>query len=276
MKVFITYGDTSFEAAKERIVEEAKRTGVFDIVRAFGREDLSEELLNSDIIKVRRGGGLWSWKPDILLTTMQQCQDGDLLVYCDAGCTLYCSKEWSCIWQKLEHHDLIAQRIFQRTDQWTRRELLEAFAKDCGPGWPKCYQYQATIILKISPFTRRLVREWRELMITKPLLASDVNEQERIMQHSTFIENRHDQAIYSAIVYKYLRIPETAKKIYTQWEHIENLDIVYPQAIRATRLRQGETETTAHRRKAIVKRCIKDYIYKPFYYAPLQWWYNRK
>lgn len=276
MKVFVTYGDGCFEAAKARIVKEARQTGEFDMVLAYGREDLSEELLASDIIKERRGGGLWSWKPDVLLTTMKRCQDGDTLVYCDAGCSVYPSKEWQRIWHKLECHDLIAQRIFQRTDHWTRRELLEAFAGDCGLGWPKCYQYQATIILNISSFTRRLVSEWRKLMITKPVFALDVTEDERTKQHASFIENRHDQAVYSALVYKYLHGPNTHNRIYTQWEHIEDFDIIRPQAIRATRLRQGETETSAHRRKAIVKRLIKDYVYKPLRYAPLQWWYSRK
>ncbi len=273
--IFITYGDTGYEAAKAKIVAEARATGEFDEVYAYGREHLSPELLASDVIKVKRGGGLWSWKPDVILSTMNRHNDGDIIVYCDAGCSLYKSLEWKKYWKKLESHDIVAQRIFQRTDKWTRKELLDYF-QDNSPQWHKCYQYQGTIIIIISEFTRKFVKEWRDLMISHPKFAMDVTEEEKGLQHPTLIENRHDQAIYSALIYKYLSNSETHDKIFTQWEHIEDLDVCSKQAIRATRLRQGEHETTDHKIKGIVKRTIKDFIFKPFYYQPLQWWYSHK
>lgn len=273
--VFITYGDAGYEAAKSRIVEEARRTGEFDNIIAYSREDLSEELLQSDIINVKRGGGLWSWKPDIILTTMEKYQDGDAIVYCDAGCSLYPSREWNNFWQKLEQYDMIAQRIYQRTDQWTRKELLDYFAGN-GHKWLKLCQFQATtIIIIISEFTLQFITEWQRMMIDNPKLVMDVTEEEKRFQLPQFIENRHDQAIYSALIYKYLQNTLTSNKIYTQWEHIEDLDLIYPQAIRATRLRLGEIESPSHRRKAMLKRIVKDYIYKLFYYAPLSWWHNQ-
>lgn len=273
-KVFITYGDAGYEEAKAKIVRQAKETGEFDEIYSYGRENLSEELLSSAVIKIKRGGGLWSWKPDLILSTMERCQDGDIIVYCDAGCTLYASKEWKLYWQKLGCHDILAQRIFQRTIHWTRKELLDMFASN-GENWPMCFQYQATPMFKVSDFSKQFVREWRDLMIANPNLAMDVSEEERPMQHASLKENRHDQAVFSSLVYKYLSNPYTKAKIYTQWEHIEDLDPFRKQAIRATRLRQGEPETEARKRKAIVKRLIKDYILKPFYYAPNQWWYSK-
>lgn len=274
--IFITYGDTGYEAAKAKIVKEAKDTGAFDEIYAYGREDLSDTLLASDVIKIKRGGGLWSWKPDIILSTMECAQDGDIVVYCDAGCTVYPSKEWKCYWKKLENHDILAQRIFQRTEHWTRKEILDKFANN-GVHWSLCYQYLATIIIiKVSDFTRQFVREWRDLMITNPELVMDVDPKDRITQHASLIENRHDQAVYSALVYKYLSDASAKDKIYTQWEHIEDLDPFYKQAIRATRLRQGEEETIQRKRVAIMKRLVKDYCFKPFYYAPLQWWLGQR
>ncbi len=273
-RIFITYGDDGYEAAKNKIVASVKSIKVFDKIYAYGIEDLSDELLKSEVIKIKRGGGLWSWKPDVILSTMERSQDGDIIVYCDAGCSVYPSKEWSKYWKKLENHDIIVQRIYQRTDRWTRKELLDMFSSN-GKNWPKCYQYQATPMFKVSEFTKQFVREWRDLMISNPKLAMDVTPEERSSQHSSLIENRHDQAIFSSLVYKYLKCSETKDKIYTQWEHIEDLDPFFKQAIRATRLRHGEDETSKHRKVAIFKRLIKDYCLKPFYYAPLQLWYSR-
>jgi hypothetical protein len=273
-KIFITYGDSGYETAKAKICEEAKATGEFDEIISYGREDLSEDLLQSDIIKIKRGGGLWSWKPDVILQTMDNYHDGDAIVYCDAGCTLYPSKEWKEYWRKLENHDIIAQRIYQRTDNWTRKETLDYF-KENGKNWALCYQYQATIIIIISEFTKRFVREWRNIMINHPELAMDVTEEEHSIQHKGFIENRHDQAVYSALIYKYLADTKTKNKIYTQWEHIEDYDPFKKQAIRATRMRQGQQEPLNLLIKRCVKRIIKDYILCPFVYSPRQMWYSK-
>lgn len=263
--IFVTYGDRGYEAAKKEILRQAEGVGEFDEIIALDRGGLSPELLSSEIINVPRGGGLWSWKPDVIFFTMSKYNIGDVLVYCDAGCTLSPSPEWNRYWKKLLNADIVAQRIYQRTDRWTRKELLEYFS-DNGTKWYKGCQYQATvIILKITEFTRQLVREWRDIVLFHPELLYDVTEGERQGQHRGFIENRHDQAVFSALIYKYLANPETRGKIYAQWEHIEDCDPFCRQAIRATRLRNGEDETWPRRLLAMMKRVIKNLTYRPFY-----------
>lgn len=275
MRIFITYGDSGYEAAKKKIIAEAQATGEFNEVYAYGRKDLSDDLLATNIINIKRGGGLWSWKPDVILTTMQRHNKGDIIVYCDAGSSVYPSREWGRYWKKLDEHDIIAQRILQRTDHWTRKEIINYFASN-GTSWLKMCQFQATIIIRISDFTIQFVNEWRDLMIYHPEFVMDVERDEMVNQLPGFIENRHDQAVYSALVYKYLSNPQTKNKIYTQWEHIEDLDPLSRQAIRATRLREGQSETKIQKINKIFKRIIKDLIFKPFYFSPLQLWYSRK
>ena len=274
MKWFITYGDNKFKEAKERILRQAKDTGEFDKIVAYGKENVSIELRQSEIFKIPRGGGLWSWKPDVIWTTMKNAKDGDIIVYCDSGCTLQKSKEWKWYWKKLENYNIIAQRIIQRTDHWTRKEILEMF-KENGKHWSYCYQFQATIVLLVGDFTRMFIKEWRDLMLHHSLLAMDVTPQERYIQHPTFKENRHDQAIYSALIYKYLRKLEYRDKIYPCWERIEDCSILYRQAVRATRLRYGECESRKKKLKSVYKRIIKHYLLIPLIYVPLQWWHSR-
>ncbi len=273
-KIFITYGDEGYEAAKEKISKEAKTTGVFDEVIAYGKEDLSLDLLTSEVIKIKRGGGLWSWKPDVILTTIKNCNEGDIIVYCDAGCSVSSSKEWSSLFNKLNTYDIIAERIYQQTKKWTRKEIVDYFVAN-GTNWLFQYQYLATVvIIKNSFFTKKLIEEWRILMIEHPEFVMDVSSEQLSYQLPGFLENRHDQAIYSALIYKYLNIPETSNKIYTQWEHIEDYDPFCCQAIRATRLRLGQRETTKSKMAKIFKRLIKSYILKIFVYSPRQKWYD--
>lgn len=274
-KVLITYGDKNFEMPKNRFIQNAHAMNIFDEIIAYSDKDLSEELKQSEIINEKRGGGLWSWKPDVILTTLNKMEDGDILVYCDSGCTVYPCNEWNHIWKSLENHDIIAQRIYQRTDKWTRKSIIEYFAETNSKNWTKCYQHMATaIILKATPFTRAFVSEWKDMMISHPEMVKDVTIEEKVNEAECFIENRHDQAFYSALTYKYLNNPTYKNKILTKWEHIEDYDIICPQAIRATRLRNGESkEPPRTKAKAILKRLVKDYIFRPFFYAPLQMFY---
>lgn len=269
--IFITYGNEGFAATKERIVREAISTGEFDEVYAYGPENLSKELLESDVFKIHRGGGLWSWKPEIILSTLCSHEEGDMVVYCDAGCSLYPSSEWRRYWKHLSTCDIIAQRLIQRSDRWTRKELI-AYFSDMGDRWLKDYQYlSGAIFFKNTPFSRSFVREWRDIMINHPEYAADVPEEERYKQHPTFIESRHDQSVFSCLIYKYLSDPSTRNKLYTLWEHIEDNDIFRKQAIRATRLRNGEPEPSKMKILGVRRRLEKDLVLKPFYYDYLHW-----
>lgn len=273
--IFITYGNEGYEATKRRILREAEATGVFDEVHAYGPEDLPKELLASEVFKISRGGGLWSWKPEIILSTLRSHEEGDIIVYCDAGCSLYPSSEWKRYWSHLSAHDIIAQRLLQRSECWTRKELI-AYFSEMGNRWLKDYQYlSGAIFFKNTPFCRQFVQEWRDILVNHPEYAADVPVEERHLQHPTFIESRHDQSIFSCLIYKYLSDPSKRTLLYTQWEHIEFLDPFRRQAIRATRLRRGEAETFRMKALAVRRRLYVDWILKPFYCVFLHWWYSR-
>ncbi len=273
-RIFITYGNQGFEKTKRRIVEEARSLGIFDEVLAYGPEDTSDAIQRAEAYKVHRGGGMWVWKPDVILSTMLTHEDGDLIVYCDAGCTLSRSSEWTHYWNKLLKRDIIAQRLIQRSDRWTRKELILLFS-DMGDRWLHDYQYLTSIIFfRNTPFSRDFVTEWRNIMVQHPECVVDVPSDQRHLQHASFIESRHDQSVFSALIYKHLSLPETRSLIYTQWEHIEFYDVICKQAIRATRLRTGEDETFHEKVLGVRRWMKKNFCLLPFYHAPLHWWYN--
>ena len=270
-KVFITYGTEDYTSALERIRNQAASTHQFDWIKVYGPGDISEEVKNSSLMAIKRGGGLWVWKPDVILKTIQLLRDGDYVVYCDAGCNIQACKEWTWYWNKLAKYDIIAQRMYNRTDKWTRKEILDYFSQN-KKGWSKCYQYQATIVLKVTPLIRDFVSEWRNIMLQHPEFVMDVTDDERKYQHKELIENRHDQAVYSALLYKYISYPHTRKKILTVWERIEDCHPFRKQAIRATRQRGDVSETNKQKYIKMIKRLIKEYFLYPFIYTPLQFW----
>ena len=87
---FITYANSVFEKAKHRICNEAKNTGWFDTIKGYSPNDLSEEFRDKydNILNNKRGAGYWIWKYDIISQTLQNINDGDFLIYADAGYTI--------------------------------------------------------------------------------------------------------------------------------------------------------------------------------------------
>jgi len=268
MRYFVTYGDAFFEGTMHRLIEQVKGLGLFDKICSFSPDKVSSTVKQSEIFRIKRGGGLWIWKPDIIYSVLCDSEENDIIIYCDAGCSVYKSKEWNKYFELLDRYDIIVQKIFQKTYEWTRKELIRDFTPSNGTRWELSYQFQATILLKNTSFTRQFVKEWRDYMLRYPEYYLDVEYSDMSNQHTGFIESRHDQSIYSALVYKYLNEKDKARKIYVMWEHIEDKDIIFNQAIRATRIRS--TKQNNNETKAVLKRLIKDYIYKPLVIVPTE------
>ena len=80
---------------------------------------------------------------------------------------------------------------------------------------------------------------------------------------------------YLSLLYKYLNSYEKGN-IYRIWERIEDKDIIRKQAIRATRIRPGESLSDRNETKAMFRRLIKDVIYKPFVIIPKELYFKYK
>jgi hypothetical protein len=87
---FRTYADERFVKSKRRILQEANETGWFKTVQGLGPEDLSESFRNRfrEILELKRGGGYWIWKYAVIEQTLKEMEDGDFLVYLDAGSSI--------------------------------------------------------------------------------------------------------------------------------------------------------------------------------------------
>jgi len=234
---FITYGDKQFAVSKKRIVKQASSLNLFNKILDYGPEDLDQEILSCEAMKYKRGGGLWSWKPYITLLTLNKMEEGDILVYCDAGCTLSNCSEWKDIFERLEKFNMICSLIHQRNEKWSRKTVIDYFAS-LGNFWPKYYQISATaFFLKKTSTTVKLIEEWKDLMIYHPNLVLDVIETERHLESANFIENRHDQSILSGLVYKY----RNSAKILIKWNNFEGRSFS-KRAIIASRLSDQNTK----------------------------------
>lgn len=84
---FRTYGNARYEGSKRRIIKEAEGTGWFNSAAAWGTDDLGPNFVQryKDILALERGGGYWIWKLYLIKRWMEDLNEGDFLVYLDAG-----------------------------------------------------------------------------------------------------------------------------------------------------------------------------------------------
>lgn len=260
MNVFVTFCSTDYEWTKDRICKEAIETDFFDKALSFNEKELSPELLKSDTFKIKKGLGHYSWKPDAIWLAMQQCNEGDIIVYCDAGCSLSPSKEWEKFKNILNEYSVLSFNIYQRNYQWTRKTVFEHFAGIIKTDWKNGYQVGANCLLvKNDEIGRQFVSEWRDYMINRLDLCGDVPEKELEYEDARFIENRYDQTILTALSYKYSD-NKTAKML---WEHFEGFDPFRKQSMRASRLRKkGDVDYSKLTRK-LLWRLFRFYILYP-------------
>lgn len=266
-KFFITFGSPQFVDTRNRLCKEARDTGEFDVVKGFGVEDLTDQLTSSAVYSSGIKGGYWSWKPDVIYSAMREMNEGDVLFYVDAGSSVVPGREWQSYFKKLLRYQIIAQRIYLSTGEWTRRYLVDAFSKDGGRCWRACRQFTSNVVaLRKTPFTTEFISAWRGGMIEHPEWVMDVRQEDLKAEYQEFKENRYDQSLYSALVYQYLKDPSTRDNVLPIWEHVEDIDPIRSQVIRITRLRRNEILTRKRVFKLYVRRVLKDWVRKPVFY----------
>jgi hypothetical protein len=267
-KHLITYGDKKYAQSVQRIKQEAASLNVFDEIVAYSLADLGEDILQCEAIQHERGGGYWSWKPYIIWLTLQKMDEGDIVVYCDAGCTLNKSKEWSKWFNVLNTHDIIALLIHQRNENYCRKNVLDYFKTNPG-NWEKAYMASATTITaKKNERALHFFEAWKNIMLNHPELVLDVPNEEKHLERANFVENRHDQSVFSGLIYMH----KNTMPVYMQWENYVNASLS-KRAIVATRI-----SDIGCRSSTKIPEYLKYYAKKildVIYYSPVQWWWGK-
>ena len=90
---FLTFGNEKFKNSLSRIQNEARQLP-FDNIIGYNETQLKEisEFWDRNGLFVtsnKRGYGYWLWKSFLTWYTLRSMNEGDILVYADAGCTIH-------------------------------------------------------------------------------------------------------------------------------------------------------------------------------------------
>jgi len=201
-------GDKNYKDALERIYKQATSIELFDIILPYMDIDLQKDTIfwgqhQKFILKNKRGYGYWLWKPYLILKTLQQMNDNDILLYLDIGCEIDIrKKEYIRELFTIVEKDLIIGSFTHNDKNWTKSDLIKRL-QITDPNLLNSYQHQASaIMIKKCKETIDLVTEWYNIAIENNYHYLDDSKSIKPNLNG-FIEHRHDQSIFSLLTKKY-------------------------------------------------------------------------
>ena len=227
-KIFISYADDNMRYSLKRIGKQAKKTNVFDEILLYTPDLLPFYIKESPLMAYKRGGGYWAWKPAIIWETLQHYEEGDIVVYADAGCSINKSGQWDMYWNNLSGtYNTI---VFQFNDEmpewkqwgqtstkiryWTKRSAFRYFEQLLGEDYGNYNKIMGGFIIckgKHNPF----IKHWLDITLSHPELVMDLSGEEVKDQIPSFAYHKHDQSVITPLAHLYvsevLILTETAE-----------------------------------------------------------------
>lgn len=200
----ITYANNRCSAGKARLLGEAHAVGWFDTITGYGPENLDSDFINRfhNILNVERGGGYWIWKPWIIKKHLDKINNGDILIYLDAGCSINPNgkKRFDEYIQMLNESGVgcISFQTEHIEKKFTTKEIFEYFNVELDGKIANSGQIIGGVqIIKKTANSLRMVNLWNQAIYDNPLLITDYYNNNN--QNSYFYDNRHDQSLFSVI-----------------------------------------------------------------------------
>jgi glycosyltransferase involved in cell wall biosynthesis len=155
------------------------------------------ETLPSDVKNKHRGFYYWAWKPYIVLQTLQQAEENEIVIYSDSGLFFTNSEKVRNLCEQTEREGYVIFDILHNIQKYCKSDCLPYMNN------PKNLQENmldgSLFFLKNNSHSRFLVQEWLTLCQT-PFLLSDESALKANVPNASFIDHRHDQTLWSIVL----------------------------------------------------------------------------
>jgi len=205
---FITFGagGQNYYDAVERLGQQSNQINLFNHIILYTDEDLKQDTdfwskHSTFIENNKRGYGYWIWKPYIIKKTLDQMEDGDILLYLDCGCEIDSRKKHALntYFELVKKEYIIGTHIFNDA-QWTKMDLI-LHMDMLHDKYLNSTQHAAGALLFLAcDKTRFIVNEWYKICSDY----HNIDDTPSIHKNlDCFKEHRHDQSIFSLLTKKY-------------------------------------------------------------------------
>lgn len=198
---FITYSNELYAGSRDYCAEMALKKGKVDKVTAYTPDDIDRDFYEKykRTLDLKAGNGLWLWKPYFVYKELEKANDGDIVLYCDAGS--YFFKSCKPIIDSMTD-DIWVSDIPLIEKQFTKPELFESMG--CvGAKYEDTNQIQGNFIaIRKTDRGIRFVKEWLDYCCAGDNLLRETRYFDNPPEY-TFIEHRSDQSVLSLLSKKW-------------------------------------------------------------------------
>lgn len=203
-KILITYATKQYRNLQKQLIGNALEYGI-SIIFAYSEKDLYETVFyeeNRHILDQPRGAGYWLWKPYFILESLNVLNDGDEVIYCDAGVELIAPLDilFETVLQKNDVGLFSSKGYLNRV--WTKRDAFVFLDADFSTFWDLEQVAGTIILLRNSSFSRRFIANWLDVSKNGHILMDDSSILGR-PELPEFVAHRHDQSILTILARKY-------------------------------------------------------------------------
>jgi hypothetical protein len=209
-KYFINFAHNGFYQNQLYALDKAREFGFKTIGYRYDDIDSDFKEKNKNILSQHRGAGYWIWKPYFIYETLKKVNDGDYLVYMDSG-AFFC-KSPDDILRMINHKGVLAFSMsIHKQSTWCKKDCFKFVFNDNEDYHDYSQIHASFIFIQKCKSSMDFIEKWLNLCQNEKLVT---DSQSILPNYPDFKEHRHDQALYSLLVYRenIMYIPDI-----TQW-----------------------------------------------------------
>ena len=218
---FVTFADSRMKQPLCRIRRQAEAMGFSpDRILAMTERDLDQDFkdkMAEHLVKGSRGFGYWCWRPNVVLQALRKMEEGEILLYADAGCHLNVHglprlREYL---KMVDESEILAFQgrsllgaakydplhHFNHIGQWTKGDVLDYFGVREDTEVLNSGQYSGGVFL-VKKTKRTMAFYERYQAIAEDHFSFFDDSPSKSMNAPGFREHRHDQAIFTLLCMK--------------------------------------------------------------------------
>ena len=166
---FLTFANTNFMNT-ERIINQANESKVFDNIILMNENDIDKDFMlkhKEFIDNNPKGYGLYIWKPKIIYDTLNNINENDILVYCDAGFHLNIKaiNNFYYYIEKLNQKDMVTFSTSAKylVKNYVKMDAIMSYYPEFDINNNDICCYAGIMIIKKNQKTLLLIKDWLDL-----------------------------------------------------------------------------------------------------------------
>ncbi|MBS1735996.1 MAG: hypothetical protein JSS98_05240 [Bacteroidetes bacterium] len=199
-----TLSNELYAASRLQLIKSAEEFGIsktipYDFEQIKGTAFYK---LHKSILDGKKGMGFWLWKPYIIFEELNKLDEGDILIYADAGSSLIASLDPLIEICKHQHPILLFANGNLKNRYWVKRDCFVLMNCDEKKYWNGAQCDAALTIFRKSEVTMGFVKEWLKYC-TVPAIITDLPNESGKKNFWGFHFHRMDQSILSLLAIRH-------------------------------------------------------------------------